>query len=133
MLALLLGACSNRFRRDFGGGEAPRVSNAVTATVWNDVASVEMALAEGSIPFDVRDYNAWAQGRVPGARLISIDDINNGLGLPEDPAVPILFIGQGPLDDRPDRAAQAAIDRGHVNVQVFPGGWDLWVSGRTVR
>lgn len=133
LLVLALCACSNRYRKDFGGGEAARPNPNVQAFVLNDVASVEMSLAEGAIPFDLRDYEAWVQGHVPGARLISLDDLRDERGLPQDRKVPVLFMGDNPLDSRPERAARMALDRGYENVQLFPGGWHAWKAGRTAR
>jgi len=133
LLALAVTACSNRYRRDFGGGEPARPAPGVQAVVLNDVASVEMSLADGAIPFDLRSYGQWVQGHVPGARLISLEDVRSGRGLPDDRAVPLLFMGEGPLDLNPERAAQAAIDRGYFSVHLFPGGWIIWKAGRAAR
>jgi len=132
MLALCLMACSNRYRRDFGGGEAVLPSGQpATALVLQDVASVELSLWDGAIPFDMRDYTAWAQGHIAGARRLTLEDLELERGLPQDKASPILFMGDGPLDQRPERAAEIALEKGHRNVQIFPGGWQAWTAGRT--
>lgn len=130
ILALALCACSNRYRRDFGGGEAVRPAENVRSVVLNDVAAVDAALAEGAIPFDLRDYNAWVQGHVPGARVLSVDDLADGRGLPQDRKAPVLFMGDGPMDKRPEQAAQIAVERGYESVYLFPGGWQAWKAAK---
>lgn len=134
MLALAASACSNRFRRDFGGGEAVnRTAQGATVLVLDDVASAELSLWEGAIPFDLRDYQQWAQGHIPGARRLTLEDLEQGRGLPDDKDAPLMFLGEGPLDQRPEKAATAALERGHTHVQYFRGGWQAWTAGRTAR
>lgn len=134
LLALTLCACSNRYRRDFGGGEAvSKAAPDAKVLVLNDVASVEISIGEGAITFDLRDYQQYAQGHIPGARRLTLEDLDQGRGLPDDKESPLLFMGDGPLDLRPEQAAATALERGHTNVQYFRGGWQVWTAGRTAR
>jgi rhodanese-related sulfurtransferase len=88
---------------------------------------------EGAIVYDLRDYAEWIQGHIPGARRIALDDIEREQALPHDRGAPIAFTGDGPLDQRPELAAEMAIKRGHTNVQIFPGGWRAWTGAHPLR
>jgi rhodanese-related sulfurtransferase len=134
LAALLVGACSNRYRRDFGGGEAvTKAAPDAKVMVLDDVASVEISIWEGAITYDLRDYQQYAQGHIAGARRVTLDDLQQGRALPDDKASPVLFMGDGPLDQRAEQAATLALERGHKNVQYFRGGWQVWAAGRTAR
>ena len=125
---LLITACASNVRRDWGGGGSD-----ASVEILNDPGAVKAAIWEGSIVYDLRDYNDWMQGHIPGARRITLDDIERDLALPNDREAPLLFTGEGPLDTRPDRAAEMAIERGHTRVQVFPGGWRAWIGAHPLR
>ncbi|MBE7490357.1 MAG: rhodanese-like domain-containing protein [Planctomycetes bacterium] len=134
LAAVAVGACSGKYRRDFGGGEAvTRADPAARVLVLDDAGSAEISVWEGVVTFDLRDYQDWVQGHIPGARRLTLEDLNNGRGLPDDRDVPVMFMGDGPLDQRPEQAARAALERGHRNVQYFRGGWQAWTAGRTAR
>lgn len=128
LTVLLLAACSSNVRRDWGGGgsDAP-------VEILRDPGAVRAAIWEGSIVYDLRDYNDWMQGHIPGARRITLDDIERDLALPTDLDAPLLFTGDGPLDTTPDRAAEMAIERGHTRVQIFSGGWRAWTGAHPLR
>lgn len=127
VLAFALAACGSNVRRDFGGGG----SNA-EAMILRDRPAVELSIWEGAVVFDLRDYSSWVQGHVPGARMTSVEDIRRGRGLPEDQEAPVLFMGDGPMDSRAEMAGYEAIERGHTNVQIYPGGWRDWIGDRAV-
>ncbi|MBX3474953.1 MAG: rhodanese-like domain-containing protein [Planctomycetes bacterium] len=133
LVCLLLAACGGRFRRDFGGGEGVSRPADAKVLILDDVPSVELSIWEGAVTFDLRDYASWAQGHIPGARRLTLEELGHGLGLPDDKDAPILFMGEGPLDQRPEQAATTALERGHRNVQYFRGGWQVWTAGRTAR
>jgi rhodanese-related sulfurtransferase len=97
-----------------------------------DRPAVELSIWEGAVVFDLRDYEVWSQGHIPGARTVTVDDLRDGRSLPEDLDAPVLFMGDGPMDDRAERAADIAIERGHTNVQLYPGGWRSWTGDRPV-
>jgi rhodanese-related sulfurtransferase len=128
VMCLLLLACGNNIRRDWGGGGSES-----DAVILEDVAAVEHAIWRGSVVYDLRHYDAWAQGHIPGARRLELDDLRRGRALPSDRNVPILFMGEGPLDLQPELAAEYAIDQGYSNVQIFPGGWRAWIGAHPIR
>lgn len=127
-LAALLAGCSGRVRQDFGGGgsDAP-------VMILRDRPAVELSIWEGAVVFDLRGYDEWSQGHVPGARRVTVEDLERGRALPEDLDAPVLFMGEGLLDTRPEQAADIALARGHSNVQVYPGGWRQWIGADPVQ
>lgn len=129
LLMLALAGCGNRVRHDWdwggGGSDAP-------VEILNDRGAVELAVWEGAILYDLRDYADWAQGSISGARRITLDDIERGKALPDDRGAPLLFMGDGPLDLRPERAAEMALGRGYTNVKLFPGGWRAWIGAHPI-
>ena len=127
VLAFVLACCGSNVRRDFGGGGSD-----AKAMILRDRPAVELSIWEGAVVFDLRDYSSWAQGHISGARMTSVEDIRGGRGLPEDKDAPVLFMGDGTVDMRPEMAAHEAIERGHTNVQIYPGGWRDWTGDRAV-
>ncbi|MCG3184046.1 MAG: hypothetical protein ICCCNLDF_02158 [Planctomycetes bacterium] len=127
-LLLLLSACSGKVRHDFGGGGAE-----ADVLVLRDAPAVELSIWEGAILFDLRDYDQWAQGHVQGARHSNLEDLDRGRGLPQDKQAPLLFMGDSPMDKRPEQAADIALKHGYSNVQIFPGGWRMWVDAHAAR
>lgn len=129
LLLILLAACGNRVRHDWdwggGGSDAPVV-------ILNDRGAVELAVWEGAIIYDLRDYAAWVQGNISGARRVSLDDIERGKALPDDRDAPLIFTGDGPLDLQPELAAEMALARGYSNVMLFPGGWRAWIGANPI-
>lgn len=101
--------------------------------ILRDRPAVELSIWEGAIVYDLRGYDAWAQGHIPGARRVTVGDLRDGRGLPDDREAPVLFMGEGVLDRRPDDAAHAALELGYTNVQLFPGGWRAWIGAHPVR
>jgi len=124
----LVSACSGNTRTDFGGGGSD-----TPVLILRDRPAVELSIWEGAVVFDLRSYEAWSQGHIPGARRVTIEDLERGRGLPEDKQAPVLFMGEGPLDARPEQAADIALRSGHDNVQIFPGGWRQWTGADPVR
>jgi rhodanese-related sulfurtransferase len=126
---LLVAGCGSRIRSDWdggaGGAHAP-------VTILNERGAVELAIWEGAILYDLRDYQDWMQGNISGARRITLDDIERGKALPLDRDAPVLFFGDGPRDIRPELAAEMALERGHTNVMLFPGGWRGWAGMHVV-
>lgn len=131
IIAVLLGltACGGKIRRDFGGGGKSEAQ----LLILQDRPAVELSIWEGAIVFDLRDYDAWSQGHIPGARHVDVADLKAGRALPEDLDAPVLFMADGPLDSRAELAADAAIKRGYTDVQLFPGGWRAWIGDRPVQ
>lgn len=126
---LLLTACSGKVRHDFGGGGRAEAD----VLVLRDAPAVELSIWEGAILFDLRDYDQWAQGHVQGARHSNLEDLDRGRGLPQDKQAPLLFMGDSPMDKRPEQAADIALKHGYSNVQIFPGGWRMWVDAHAAR
>lgn len=129
VLALLFAftACSGKIRRDFSGGGVES-----DVLILQDPPAVELSIWEGAIVFDLRDYDDWAQGHIHGARRVNAEDIRKGRHLPDDKDAPILFMGDGPLDERPELAAQYALEQAYSNVQLYPGGWRQWTDDTPV-
>jgi len=127
---LSLCACGGKIRRDFGGGGGG--NGDADVMILQDRPAVELSIWEGAVVFDLRDYDSWAQGHVPGARHVTVQDLKDGRGLPEDLDAPLLFMGDGPLDSSAELAADVAVKRGHTDVQLFPGGWRAWIGDRPV-
>ncbi|MCC7508736.1 MAG: rhodanese-like domain-containing protein [Planctomycetes bacterium] len=127
-LLLLVAGCGGKVRQDWGGGGTD-----AQVVILNDRGAVELAIWEGAIVYDLRDYDAWAQGHITGARRITLDDITREKALPNDRNAPVLFTGEGPLDTRPERAAELALERGYTRVMLFPGGWRAYVDAHPVR
>lgn len=127
MLLFAVAACSGKVRRDFSGGGVE-----ADVMILQNPPAVEISIWEGAIVFDLRDYDDWAQGHIPGARRTTTEDIRKGRALPDDRQAPLLFMGDGPLDQRPELAAQYALEKGYTNVQLFPGGWRQWIGDRPI-
>ncbi len=123
-----LAACSSKIRRDFSAGGVES-----DVIILQDPPAVELSVWEGAIVYDLRDYDAWAQGHIPGARRVTVADLKEGRGLPDDKAAPVLFMGDGPLDRRPEIAAQSTLELGYTDVQIFPGGWRMWIGAHPIR
>lgn len=122
LLIFLLAACGGTRREgDFGGGGA--ISK---VQVIEEKSLAQFQLSDGAIAFDVREFSAWEQGHLPGARSISLEDLKLGRGLPDDKDAPVLFYGLGPLDRRGEDAAEIAIAKGYRRVLYFSGGWRAW-------
>jgi rhodanese-related sulfurtransferase len=130
MLALLaaLSACGGKVRHDFGGGGSD-----AQVMILRDPPAVELSIWEGAVVYDLREYDEWSQGHITGARRVTVEDLEEGRALPEDLEAPVLFMGEGPLDSRPEQAADIALKHGHSNVQVFPGGWRQWIGAHPVQ
>lgn len=125
VLLLLLAACGSRRGGDVGGGGA--ISH---VRVLARALDAQRELNTGAVAFDLRDYNHWAQGHLPGARSLTLDDLRAGRGLPDDLNAPLLFYGEGAMDSRAEDAAELAASRGYQRVLYFPGGWRAW-SGQS--
>lgn len=128
LVLVTLAGCGGKVRHDWGGG-----GNTAQVQVLNDRGAVELAVWDGAIVYDLRDYEEWMQGHITGARRVTLDDISRERALPADLDAPILFTGEGPLDTRPERAAELAIERGYTNVMLFPGGWREYTGRHPVR
>lgn len=127
-LACLMAACSSNVRREYGGG-----GTGVQVMILDDRPAVEISIWDGAVVFDLRDYDAWAQGHIAGAVRVDVEDITRGRHLPTDHEAILVFMGDGPLDTRPERAAQSALERGFSNVQLYPGGWRDWIGAHPIR
>ena len=122
LLISLLAACGGSRREgDFGGG-----GKITKVEVLSRALDAQRELNQGAIAFDLRDYNEWAQGHMPGARSVTLDDLKLGRGLPDDKDAPVMFYGEGALDQRAEDAAEIAISAGYRRVLYFPGGWRAW-------
>jgi rhodanese-related sulfurtransferase len=128
VLACVAAACSSNVRREYGGGGTGQ-----QVMLLNDRPAVEISIWEGGQVFDLRDYDAWAQGHIPGAVRATVEDIARGRHLPVNRKTPLVFMGDGPLDTRPERAAQSALERGFSNVQLYAGGWRDWIGAHPIR
>jgi rhodanese-related sulfurtransferase len=128
VLLVTLSACGGKVRHDFGGGGSD-----AAVMILRDPPAVQLSIWEGAIVYDLRDYEQWSQGHIQGARRATIEDLERGRALPDDMQAPLLFMGEGPLDTRPEQAADIALKRGYGNVQVFPGGWRQWIGAHPVQ
>lgn len=116
ILLFALAACSTT--RDIGGGG---VSGEVM--VLKDAPAMELSMWDGAVLFDVRDFNEFVIGHVESARRVSLEDLRDGRGLPDDKEAPIIFMGQDAFDSTPDIAADIALRAGYENIQIYQGGW----------
>ncbi|CAG0928188.1 hypothetical protein PLCT1_00645 [Planctomycetaceae bacterium] len=121
-LVFVLAACGGvRREGDFGGG-----GKITKVQVLARALDAQRELNEGAIAFDLRDYNDWVQGHMPSARSVTLEDLKLGRGLPDDKDAPVMFYGEGALDQRAEDAAEIAIAAGYRKVLYFPGGWRAW-------
>jgi len=125
LLLFVLAACSSRRVSEFGGG-----GNLSQVQVLVRALDAQISLEKGAVAFDLRDYTQWSQGHLPGARSITLEDLKMGRGLPDDKSAPLLFYGDGVLDQSAEDAAELAFTQGYQRVQYFPGGWRAW-TGQT--
>jgi rhodanese-related sulfurtransferase len=71
---------------------------------------------------DVRSVREWAQGHVPGARLVSLEEVRSNPGaLPREG---VLFVCAGGV--RSQTAARAALEHGVRRVYSLAGGTLSW-------
>jgi rhodanese-related sulfurtransferase len=122
LLMLLLAACGGTRREgEYGGG-----GKITKVQVLARALDAQRELNEGAIAFDLREYTEWAQGHMPGARSVTLEDLKRGRGLPDDKDAPVMFYGEGALDTAAEDAAEIAIGAGYRKVLYFPGGWRAW-------
>src|SRR5687767_14486962 len=108
-LVFLLAACGGTRREgEFGGGGA-----LTKVQVLSRALDAQRELGKGAIAFDLRDYDEWAQGHMPGARSLTLEDLKLSRGLPDDKDAPVMFYGEGALDRRAEDAADIAIANGY--------------------
>ncbi|MCA8914136.1 MAG: rhodanese-like domain-containing protein [Planctomycetes bacterium] len=127
LVVISFAACSGKVRHDFGGGGSD-----ADVQILRDCPAVELSIWDGAVVFDLRDYDQWTQGHISGARQITLQDLERGRGLPDDKDAPVLFMADGPMDTRAEQAADIALKRGHNDVQLFPGGWRMWIGAHPV-
>jgi rhodanese-related sulfurtransferase len=71
---------------------------------------------------DVRPVREWEQGHVPGARLLSLDEVRSNPAVL--PAEGVLFVCAGGV--RSQTAARAALEHGIQRVYSLAGGTLSW-------
>ncbi|RIK62689.1 MAG: hypothetical protein DCC64_09015 [Planctomycetota bacterium] len=126
LMVLTLAACGGvRRATDLGGGGGHSVVGVLTS---RDQARA--AMGEGALAFDIRSSLEWSQGRLPGARNITLEELREGRGLPDDPDALLLFYGANPLDRTAEDAAELAAARGYKRVLYFSGGFEAWKSAK---
>ena len=94
-----------------------------------ELAAIEPSQAEAAITrnaaaqlIDVREYSEWAAEHVPGARLLPLSNLRQGLAA----------LGSGPIyllcrtGNRAAQAAQMMQAAGHADVHVIAGGLVRW-------
>ncbi|MCC6150495.1 MAG: rhodanese-like domain-containing protein [Planctomycetes bacterium] len=122
LLMFLLAACGGTRREgDFGGG-----GKITKVQVLARALDAQREINDGAIAYDLRDYGDWAQGHLPGARSATLEDLKLGRGLPDDKDAPVMFYGDGALDQSAEDAAEIAVAAGYRKVLYFPGGWRAW-------
>ncbi len=75
---------------------------------------------------DLRDEADWEAGHIPGARAVSLAELERGLPEGTTPTTEFFLVGSGPTDTAP-RSASVALQRlgAHRRVE-FPGGMHEW-------
>ncbi len=88
-------------------------------------AAAELAARPGTLVLDVRTPEENARGRLKGARLIPLGELEDRLGdLPQDKSTPILvYCAAG---GRSSRAASLLRARGYAGIFNLSGGIAAW-------
>ncbi len=82
-------------------------------------------IANGEVEvIDVRSQAEWARGHVPGARLLSLEEVRANPGLL--PRKGVLFVCAGGV--RSQTAARAAFQHGIEHVYSLTGGTLSWIK-----
>ena len=89
-----------------------------------DVDELERRLEEGAVLIDVREPDEWVEVRVPGGRLIPLQNVPERLAeIPEEGTVYVICA----LGGRSHAAAEFLRGQGRDAVNVF-GGTTAWVD-----
>ena len=89
-----------------------------------DVDELERRLDEGAVLIDVRELAEWVEVRVPGGRLIPLQNVPERLAeIPEEGTVYVICA----LGGRSRTAAEFLREQGRDAVNVF-GGTTAWVD-----
>ncbi len=75
---------------------------------------------------DLRGPEAWARGRIPGSRAVTVADLEAGLPAGTDAATEFFLVGSGPGDPRVRDASFALQSHGARRRVEVPGGLVEW-------
>lgn len=102
---------------------AENLRDGVTRSIqWHELADAQ---ARGATVVDVRTAGEHAQGAIPGALLVPVDELRERHGeIPDGPVVVHCAVGQ-----RGHVAARILTQLGHDDVRNLDGGYRTWAWG----
>jgi metal-sulfur cluster biosynthetic enzyme/rhodanese-related sulfurtransferase len=117
---------------DVAGGEAPERAVIVSGKAWCDVqpapALVLWERQPGLFVLDVRTEAEWANGHIPRAHLVPLDELEDRLReLPPKDAQILVHCAAG---GRSLQACQILADKGYTRLLNLAGGMHAWPGPR---
>lgn len=92
------------------------------------VDEVQKKIADPNVHvYDGNGGDVYKKGHVPGAVLLSSNDIKDGV-LPADKETPLIFYCANEMCMECHQAAQKAMALGYHNVSIMPAGIEGWVK-----
>ena len=117
---------------DVTGGEAPERSAILSGKAWRDIQPAPAMVLWEQTPdlfvLDVRTEAEWANGHIPRATLIPLDELEDGLrNLPPKDARMLVHCAAG---GRSLQACQILADKGYTRLLNLVGGMHAWPGPR---
>lgn len=75
---------------------------------------------------DVRPAADFAQGHIPGARSVTVEQIRRGLPAGVAPGAEVIVVGEGPEDSMARETTKALRRAGCRRIVELPGGMSEW-------
>ena len=117
---------------DVAAGEAPERSAIVSGKAWRDIQSAPALVLWEQTPdlfvLDVRTEAEWANGHIPRAKLVPLDELEDRLReLPSKDARILVHCAAG---GRSLQACQILADKGYTRLLNLVGGMHAWPGPR---
>jgi metal-sulfur cluster biosynthetic enzyme/rhodanese-related sulfurtransferase len=117
---------------DVAGGEAPERGDIISGKAWRDIQPAPALVMYQQTPslfvLDVRTEAEWANGHIPRATLIPIDELEDRLReLPPKDARMLVYCAAG---GRSLQACQTLADHGWTRLLLLAGGMHAWPGPR---
>jgi metal-sulfur cluster biosynthetic enzyme/rhodanese-related sulfurtransferase len=117
---------------DVAAGEAPERSAIVSGKAWRDIQSAPALVLWEQTPdlfvLDVRTEAEWANGHIPRAKLVPLDELEDRLR--ELPSKDTRILVHCAAGGRSLQACQILADKGYTRLLNLAGGMHAWPGPR---